>query len=105
MARKPKLKVIESAFQCAPEEREYFRSLHKILDDIYLVATNKYELTWKELAEAAELTYITVKKLGERETRYPRFHTVFKLAQAVGWQISVASGKKVTKKPKLKAAS
>lgn len=102
MARKPKLQVVET-FQCSPEEREYFRSLHRMLDLIYQEATNKFEMTWKELAEHAELTYITVKKLGDRETRYPRFHTVFKLAQAVNWQIAVTGGKKVTKKPKMKA--
>lgn len=103
MARKPKLKVVE--FQCEAEEREYFRALHTILDEIYKEATNKFEMTWAELAQEAELTYLTVKKLGERETRYPRFHTVFKLAQAVNWHVTLAAGKKISKKPKMKVAS
>lgn len=103
MAKKPNLKVVESTFQCSPEEREYFSSLHTIIDEIYSVATHHYEMSWSDLAKKAECSYLTVQKLGERETRYPRFYTVFKLARAVGWHIVVGQDKKITKKEIKKA--
>jgi|LakMenEpi03Aug12_release.lakeMendotaPanAssembly.Ray.scaffolds.fasta_scaffold12037_13 hypothetical protein len=103
MARKPKLKVVDSF--SSSEEKQYFRCLHRLLDEIFKEATNNFEMTWKELAEQSGLTYITVKKLGDRDTRYPRFFTVFKLAEAVGWQLTLTAGKKISKKTKMKAAS
>lgn len=87
---KPTLKVVYGGSQATAltsEEREYFRTLHKVIDAIYSEAANQYDLTWKQLAEHANLSYETVRKLGDRETHYPRFFTIIKLAKVVGWKL------------------
>lgn len=41
-------------------------------------------MTWKQLAEAAELSVLTVSKFAYGETKKPSSETVFKLEDAVG---------------------
>lgn len=97
---KPKLRVVGAAPAVpapAPSEQEYFRSLHHALDLIFEEAANTYQWTWEQLASHANVCYLTVYNLGERQTRYPRYHTVYKLAKAVGWKL-IVQAEKVEKK-------
>lgn len=110
---KPQLKLVggmtkKEAAKFLPEELEYFRSLHQILDEIFEEAANSFGWTWSQLSVHSGLSYETVRRLGDRETRWPRYYTVHKLAKAVGWSLTVVSGKKAMKKVskiKLAAAS
>lgn len=97
MARKPKLKVVETSAK-KNDEQEYFANLHVILDEIYQEATKFQKLTWEDLAKKSDLTLLTVIKLGKRETRFPQFRTVFKLAKAIGWNLKLDNNKKIIKK-------
>jgi DNA-binding phage protein len=96
---KPHFRVItEDGGPKPPElshsEKAYFESLHQIIDRIYELAANDYEYTWCQLATHANLAYETVVNLGERQTRFPRFQTVYKLAKAVGFNLIIQAEKK-----------
>ncbi len=99
---KPKLTVV---FDDKPssQEREYIRSLHRIIDEIYTEAAEKFDWTWNQLAVNAGLAYETVARLGDRSTRFPRYYTVHKLAKAVGWNLVATTVK--NQKSKVKIAS
>lgn len=87
----------ETMAQIPHEDHVYYRQLHSIVDDIFQKAHDK-GLTWSKLAESAGLTYQTVIRLGERETKYPQFKTIFRLAEAVGWKLSLSdatTGRKI----------
>lgn len=87
------------------EEVQYFRDLHEIVDAIYAEASEQYEWSWNQLAVHSGLAYETVVRLGERETKYPRFYTVQRLAAAVGWKLKVTEVQKAQKgKSKIKVA-
>jgi hypothetical protein len=97
---KPKLRVISTPKETqrpAKNEVEYFRALHLALDLIFEEAANSFKWTWEQLANHAGVCHLTVYNLGERQTRYPRYHTVYKLAKAVGWKL-VVQAEKVEKK-------
>ena len=88
---------------------EDIRNFHKsrqIIDEIYVEAANNHKWTWSQIAVHAGLSYMTVVKLGERQTKYPRHMTIYKLAKSVGWKLMVVNevtkGKAVSK-PKLVA--
>lgn len=104
---KPILKVVHAEQdKMSPDETEYFTALHKIIDEIYVEAANNHKWTWSQIAVHAGLSYMTVVKLGERQTKYPRHMTIYKLAKSVGWKLMVVNevtkGKAVSK-PKLVA--
>jgi hypothetical protein len=97
---KPKFRIVHKDSKkevqaLTAEERAYFRSLHKMVDEIYQEAHAK-NWTWNELAVRAKLDKTTVVRLGLRVTKLPRFFTIHKLAKAVGWNI-VTESKKVLK--------
>jgi len=71
-------------------ERRYMNDLHKAVDQIFEKAADEYDWSWKEFAENANVSYITVTKLGNRETRYPRHCTIYKLAEAVGMELTLS---------------
>ena len=79
------------------EERQYFRDLHKIIDEIFAEAANQNEWTWSQLASHAGLAYQTVANLGDRATKWPRFMTIYRLAKSVGWELVVRETKTVRK--------
>lgn len=86
-------------------ERAYFKELNRIVDAIYERADSAFHWTWHKLAIEAELTYPTVCKLGNRETKRPQFLTVYKLAAAVGWTLTTMQHPtKKTQVPVVKAA-
>lgn len=101
LVKRPTLRVISNELGSAEEpvrlsasEREYFQQLHTLIDQVFTHAAQEYNFTWAELAREAGLNYDTVAKLGNRLTKWPRYATVFKLARAVGWSLSlVQSGK------------
>lgn len=73
----------------SPSERQYFVDLHKFIDRIYTAAASEYEWTWGQLAGKAGLAYATVANLGDRQTKYPRYSTVYRLAKAIGWNLAL----------------
>lgn len=104
---KPKLRVVGGAGknmppEFGPEDRQYFADLHRIIDDIYTEAADHFKWTWSQLAYHANLGYQTVCHIGDRQTRFPRFQTVYKLAKAVGWSLVTQRGKKNSRYVRLK---
>jgi DNA-binding phage protein len=97
---KPREKPISELSQ---SERQYFRDLHKIIDEIFAEAANSNEWSWSQLASHAGLAYQTVANLGDRATKWPRFLTIYRLAKAVGWELVVRQTKVVRKAVALKA--
>jgi hypothetical protein len=95
---KPKLRVVHvqgpALSEPTPQDTAYFAALHKLIDAIYEEAADTYGYTWAQLAVHANLSYLTVANLGDRETKYPRFQTVYKLAKAVGWSLVIGADKK-----------
>lgn len=85
-------------------DRQYFRDLHKIIDEVFEEAHQQHEWTWSQLADQANLAYQTVCNLGDRVTKYPRFLTVYRLAKAVGWEVVVRQPKTQRKASSLKVA-
>jgi len=88
--------------QSSVEDRQYFRDLHKIIDEIFSEAASQYDWTWSQLAANAGLAYQTVSKIGDRATKWPRFMTIYRLAKAVGWDLVVKESKAVRKTAALK---
>lgn len=72
-----------------PGQRAYWLALNDLLDDIFNDAAGS--MSWPQLAEASGLHHATIYRLGNREVRYPRFHTVWALAGAVGMQLELRS--------------
>jgi AraC-like DNA-binding protein len=103
MGKPPKLVVIgmnvngrvrrKKLSQFQPTEREYYRDLHYIIDQVFATAAEEYDWTWAQLASHANLSSSTVASLGERMTRWPRFMTIYKLAKAIGWELVLKEGK------------
>ena len=81
----------------SPVERKYFSDLHKVIDEIFAEAESKNDWDWGALAAAAGLARQTVDRLGDRETKYPRFLTVYRLAYAVGWELVLREKKSASK--------
>lgn len=90
---KPRLKVVFSddakSPNLPPSERDYFTQLHRIIDKIYEMAANDFKWTWAQLATHSNLSYPTVCNLGDRQTKFPRYQTVHKLAHAVGMKLTL----------------
>lgn len=72
---------------------------HQDLDDIILLifieAFTEKDMSLNKLSEASGLSYQTVKNLLNRETNYPRFHTLYRLAEAVGCKINCSKAGRV----------
>ena len=91
---KPKLRVTHGKKEViSAVERTYFRELHKIIDGVFKESADSFDWTWNQLAENAGLGYSTVAKLGDRQTRWPRFSTIWRLAKAVGWDLAIQQPK------------
>ena len=84
-------------------ERAYFAELHRIVDEVFETAASTYDWTWSQLAVHAECAYQTVANLGDRQTKWPRFSTIYKLSKAVGIDLVLSKPKKQRKTPALKA--
>lgn len=78
---------IESKF-ISSLEKKYSNHLHDLIDEIYEIAAAK-QWTWSELALNSGISYSTVLKLGNRDTKYPRHMTIWKMAKAVGKDIEL----------------
>lgn len=105
---KPTLRLVgteKAPPEFGPDDRKYFRELHLIIDKIFAEAANSFDWTWAQLASHANLAYQTVANLGERITIYPRYQTIYKLAEAIGWQLSVSTAKSQRKAPQVKVAA
>lgn len=91
----------ESFPKLTQEEKDYFSCLHRLVDEIYKeAASKKRNMTWNQLAVEAGLSYVTVANLGDGLTKFPRFATVWKLAKAVGWELSLSRKSTVVVKKK-----
>ena len=106
MTPRPKFRVVSDNAnppELTSTERAYYRQLHRIIDDIYTRAANEYNMTWGQLASNAGLAYQTVAKLGDRETKYPRHMTIYKLATAVNMELELKELPPPQKARKLRA--
>jgi hypothetical protein len=85
----------------------YMRSLNHLVDELFEVAYQRH-LTWSKLATASGLAYDTVRRLGERKTRYPQYRSVQLLTHALGgtvqWKVGVPGKREYTWTPKVFAA-
>lgn len=86
-ARKEKSK--DEVKRISQMERLYFKTLHHCIDEIYQHAKDVLDWSWSNLAVQANLSYGTIENLGNRYTKWPRFYTIFKLARAVGFKLSM----------------
>jgi transcriptional regulator with XRE-family HTH domain len=75
----------------ATAEYRYLKVLEAWTDLVFVKATYENDWSWRELARRAGVSYPTVYRLGMYETVYPRFHTLWKIARAVGVDISIRS--------------
>lgn len=77
-------------------EKDYLQNLNAVVDVIFGVAYTEKEWTWTQLAAAAGLSYATVCNLGNRLTRFPEYRSLYRLAKAVGLELTTVSrgGKK-----------
>lgn len=73
--------------------KDYYRKLNLLLRQIF----DAWQESIPKLAAEAGLHHDTVYKLYYRETRYPRFLTVYALAKAVGFELELKAIKKYRK--------
>lgn len=85
--RKPKPRVFKR-----PCPDGWLEDLHRIIDAVYEAAYSR-DWTWADLARFADVSYYTVWRLGERDTRYPQTLTIWKLAKAVGMSVKLVSNR------------
>lgn len=76
-----------------------FKILQAFIDDIY-TQSDRLEWSWVELSNQSGVGYSTVCRLGNYETMFPRFATVYCLARSVGMEMNF---KRLS--PKLKLAA
>ena len=78
--------------------RNYTDYLNRLTDDIFAEAARHWDWeTNSELnqwAREAGLHYMTIWKLGTRETKSPQLLTVWKLAKSVGWTMQLTQLKR-----------
>jgi len=81
-------------------------AMKRLLKQIFKKA-DSMEMTFSELARAANLNSTTVSKLYYEKTEFPLFRTVWKLAESMGFEIELRAVQAVrtTKKRPLKKAS
>ena len=87
----PRLRVVgrdeEKLSEFQPADRQYFKDLHLIVDEVFNEAANTNGWTWGQLADNAGLAYQTVANLGDRKTKWPQFRTIWRLCKAVNWDL------------------
>lgn len=95
-----KLRIVRGKKEAPTTEadRTYFKELHQIIDKVFKEAADSYEWTWSQLAVHAGLGYSTVANLGDRQTRWPRFSTIWRLCKAVGWDLVIQNQPKTQRK-------
>lgn len=65
------------------------KQLHALLDEIYETAYGVLGLNTTTLAAKAGLCYVTVWRLENYETQFPRLTTVAALARAAGYELTL----------------
>jgi len=70
--------------------KQYDEFLDDLVDELFEMATAK-DWTWADFARRASLSSTTVYRLGGRITRSPQIRTIWKLASALGCEVSVRS--------------
>lgn len=68
--------------------RAFTKKLNEIIDQVYNTASDM-GWSWIRIAAESGLHHSTIYKLGNRETKEPRFSTVFSLCMAVGAEVQV----------------
>jgi predicted transcriptional regulator len=91
MATKRKQKTKRTRFR--REEGTYVQHLDRLIDDLFQRACDR-GMTWSEFAREAGVEYSTVKKLGMRQTGYPQYRSLHRLAQSVGGRLHFSEGMK-----------
>lgn len=75
-----------------PAPDGWLEDLHRIIDVIFEEAYRR-DWTWADLARFAGVSYYTVWRLGERDTRYPQTLTVWKLSKSVGMSVKIVQNR------------
>ena len=73
-------------------EKDYMKALHDLVDKIYRLAADE-GWGWNDLADEAGVAHATVYRLGMRQTQWPEFRTVYRLATAVGCELELMQRK------------
>lgn len=71
---------------------------HQDLDDIIILIFYhmvKRNMTKSDMMRASGVCYSTINNLDCRETNFPRFHTLYRLAEAVGCKITCTKAGRV----------
>lgn len=79
--------------------RDYEDRLDALVDQVFEEATYRLDWDWNDLADESGVSRSAVARLGNRITRLPQLHTMYRLAKAVGMDVSF-----VQKKMKLRVA-
>ena len=66
----------------------YFRSLNRLVDELFDIAAKQKKWTWDKMADESGLSRETIYKLGARLTKYPQYRTVELLAVALGGSLA-----------------
>lgn len=74
------------------DDKHYFSELDRILDELFELAVER-NMSWRDIASAAGLSYQTVVNLGERWTRRPQYRTVVLIAKALNRQVQLTENK------------
>lgn len=70
----------------------YEIKLNQILDDVFV---GFKDWTLEEIAKKAKLALSTVWRIEQRITKLPRFKTVYLLAKAAGFELTVELNKRI----------
>lgn len=74
-------------------DKAYFKALNSLIDVLFQEAF-KQKLDWSDMGSLSGLSVETVRRLGARETRFPQFRTVEKLANALGGHLDFSASAK-----------
>ena len=69
-------------------DKEWGDYLDNVVDDLFNMAFDR-DWSWFELSRQAKVSYTTVCRLGNRDTKYPHLSTVWKIAKAVGAHVEI----------------
>lgn len=88
--KKKKLKPTLKTFMLKTDstEKAYYKYLDNLLDQFYDESFER-GWTWKDLASNSNLSYGTIFAIGHHYVRYPRLFTIYKIAKALGYELSV----------------
>jgi hypothetical protein len=95
LSKKCKVKVLP--------QRRYLDDLHKFIDELFEEAAVQKGWSLERWANLAGCSPGTVSRLRWKITVYPRFHTIWKLAKPLGYQVMLKKPEVVTRQRRKRA--